>query len=135
MTCEPDKCYDPKERERNRECRHSPFYIEKGPMIRSVCEVNTVELAVCWGRRQWHPTPVFLPGKSHGWRIHGVTKSRTRLMWLGSGGSSSCVLGLGLGKMARAHVNGPWTLVLCYELSQLKYQTSSCSVQSFWKEL
>ena len=19
-------------------------------------------------RRQWHPTPVFLPGKSHGWR-------------------------------------------------------------------
>ena len=20
------------------------------------------------GRRQWHPTPVFLPGKSHGWR-------------------------------------------------------------------
>ena len=21
-----------------------------------------------WGRRQWHPTPVLLPGKSHGWR-------------------------------------------------------------------
>ena len=20
------------------------------------------------GRRQWHPTPVLLPGKSHGWR-------------------------------------------------------------------
>ena len=20
-------------------------------------------------RRQWHPTPVLLPGKSHGWRI------------------------------------------------------------------
>ena len=35
-------------------------------------------------RRQWHPTPVLLPGKSHGRRslvgcIHGVTKSRTRL--------------------------------------------------------
>ena len=36
-------------------------------------------------RRQWHPTPVLLPGKSHGWRslvgcvVHGVTKSRTRL--------------------------------------------------------
>ena len=34
-------------------------------------------------RRQWHPTPVLLPGKSHGWRmvgcIHGVTKSQTRL--------------------------------------------------------
>ena len=36
------------------------------------------------GRRQWHPTPVLLPGKSHGWRawwaaVHGVTKSQTRL--------------------------------------------------------
>ena len=35
-------------------------------------------------RRQWHPTPVLLPGKSHGRRawwavVHGVTKSRT---WL-----------------------------------------------------
>ena len=34
--------------------------------------------------RQWHPTPVLLPGKSHGggawWaRVHGVTESRTRL--------------------------------------------------------
>ena len=35
-------------------------------------------------RRQWHPTPVLLPGKSHGWRsLVGcspwVTRSRTRL--------------------------------------------------------
>ena len=36
-------------------------------------------------RRQWHPTPVLLPGKSHGRRrragytVHGVTKSRTPL--------------------------------------------------------
>ena len=36
-------------------------------------------------RRQWHPTPVLLPGKSHGWRslvgcvVHGVAKSQTRL--------------------------------------------------------
>ena len=35
-------------------------------------------------RRQWHPTPVLLPGKSHGQRawwaaVHGVTKSQTRL--------------------------------------------------------
>ena len=35
-------------------------------------------------RRQWHPTPVLLPGKSHGWRsLVGyspwVAKSRTRL--------------------------------------------------------
>ena len=36
----------------------------------------------------WHPTPVFLPGKSHGWRylvgyspqgLHRVTESQTRL--------------------------------------------------------
>ena len=39
----------------------------------------------CWlWRRQWHPTPVLLPGKSHGRRslvgaVHGVAKSRTRL--------------------------------------------------------
>ena len=23
---------------------------------------------LCWWRRLWHPTPVLLPGKSHGWR-------------------------------------------------------------------
>ena len=29
-------------------------------------------------RRQWHPTPVLLPGKSHGWTtVHGVAKSQT----------------------------------------------------------
>ena len=27
-------------------------------------QVNSVSS----GRRQWHPTPVLLPGKSHGWR-------------------------------------------------------------------
>ena len=35
-------------------------------------------------RRQWHPTPVLLPGKSHGWRglvgcSPGVARSRARL--------------------------------------------------------
>ena len=37
-----------------------------------------------WGRRQWHPTPVVLPGKSHGcpqgaWcaAVHGVARSQT----------------------------------------------------------
>ena len=35
-------------------------------------------------RRLWHPTPILLPGKSHGWRslwaaVHGVTESWTRL--------------------------------------------------------
>ena len=35
-------------------------------------------------RKQWHPTPVLVPGKSHGQRslvaaVHGVAKSRIRL--------------------------------------------------------
>ena len=36
-------------------------------------------------RRQWHPTPVLLPGKSHGWRslegcaVHGVPEGWTRV--------------------------------------------------------
>ena len=34
-------------------------------------------------QKKWQPTPVFLPGKSHGegWqaRVHGVAKSRTQL--------------------------------------------------------
>ena len=37
--------------------------------------------------RVWQPTPVFLPGESHGQRnlgeeVHGVEKSWTRLKWL-----------------------------------------------------
>ena len=30
-------------------------------------------------RREWLPTPVFWPGEFHGLRVHGVTKSQTRL--------------------------------------------------------
>ena len=38
---------------------------------------------ISW-RRKWQPTPVFLPGESHGqkiWRatVHGVAKSQTQL--------------------------------------------------------
>ena len=30
---------------------------------------NNLDLPILLnGRRQWHPTPVLLPGKSHGWR-------------------------------------------------------------------
>ena len=47
-------------------------------------------LQVFLRRRQWHPTPVFLPGKSHGWRrlvgcspwgcfCMGLFKSQTQL--------------------------------------------------------
>ena len=45
--------------------------------------VRVNKLMLGW-RRQWHPTPVLLPGKSHGLRSlvgwgHRVTKSLTRL--------------------------------------------------------
>jgi len=49
-------------------------------------------------RRQWQPTPVLLPGKSHGrggawWAaIHGVAQSRTRLKRLSSSSSSIHIL-------------------------------------------
>ena len=43
-----------------------------------------IYLGIPCQRMQWHPTPVLLPGKSHGQRslvgwVHGVTKSQT---WL-----------------------------------------------------
>ena len=31
------------------------------------CSFLSIGVATFW-RRQWHPTPVLLPGKSHGWR-------------------------------------------------------------------
>ena len=34
-------------------------------------ELSCVPNCICWlvdSGRQWHPTPVLLPGKSHGWR-------------------------------------------------------------------
>ena len=47
-----------------------------------VCDLKSSRVGG-W-RRQWHPTPVLLPGKSHGRRawwavVHGVAKSRTQL--------------------------------------------------------
>ena len=41
------------------------------------------EIATRFWRRKWQPTPVLLPGKSHGWRslvgytVHGIAKSQT----------------------------------------------------------
>ena len=43
-------------------------------------------------RRKWQPTPVFLPGESHGQRwavIYGVAQSRTRLKQLSSSSNKS----------------------------------------------
>ena len=41
----------------------------------------------CFWRREWQPTPVFLPGETHGQRawwdtVHSVTKSWTQPRWL-----------------------------------------------------
>ena len=45
-------------------------------------------------RRQWHPTPVLLPGKSQGWgswwaAVYGVAQSRAQLKGYSSSSSSS----------------------------------------------
>ena len=34
-----------------------------------------------WRRRQWHPTPVLLPGKSHGWRLRSMGSLRVGYDW------------------------------------------------------
>ena len=45
----------------------------------------TVTMVIFKPRRKWQPTPVFLPGKSHGQRsllgyiVHGVAKSQMQL--------------------------------------------------------
>ena len=71
----------------------TPFHLSRSSQniwLGSLCYIaasheflfNTWQ-CICW-RRQWHPTPVLLPGKSHGWRsllaaVHGVARSWTRL--------------------------------------------------------
>ena len=55
-------------------CLRMHIYIFFYPWIKYQCSTN-------W-RRQWQPTPVLLPGKSHGWRglqSMRVARSRTRL--------------------------------------------------------
>ena len=55
------------------------------PICKSLCKYTIDTMYNVSQRRQWHSTPVLLPGKSHGWRslvgymVHGVAKSRTRL--------------------------------------------------------
>jgi len=44
-----------------------PSSLTHGRYYHHISEWINLSKALCW-RRQWHPTPVFLPGKSHGWR-------------------------------------------------------------------
>ena len=65
------------ESSRNYPHQSPPQSVEKLSSTKPV--PNTRRAGDCWytvwgnlllkeGRRQWHPTPVLLPGKSHGWR-------------------------------------------------------------------
>ena len=41
----------------------------KSSTVISSSRHTTIEISIChYRRRQWHPTPVLLPGESHGWR-------------------------------------------------------------------
>ena len=41
---------------------------EKDPELEDSAFAESMAIAPFIRRRQWHPTPVLLPGKSHGWR-------------------------------------------------------------------
>ena len=46
----------------------SPACLEKGIIILWHGSLHLKLSSLIYRRRQWHPTPVLLPGKSHGWR-------------------------------------------------------------------
>ena len=78
-------------------------------------------------RRQWHPTPVLLPGKSHGWRnlagaVHGVAKSWTRLKRLSSSSSSATSDGVAmvLSDAAETRLSGEHVRTLLIGLHNFK---------------
>ena len=41
---------------------------DPGKILISDWKTNLRNGVLDYRRRQWHPTPVLLPGKSHGWR-------------------------------------------------------------------
>ena len=71
----------------------------KKQMLKQISEVQSGALLtnsdITW-RRQWHPTPVLLPGKSHGWRsLVGCSpwgrKESDMTEWLHFHSSLSCI--------------------------------------------
>ena len=49
---------------------------------RKRCELDPWIGKIPW-KKAWQPTPIFLPGESHGQKILGIKKSQTRLVRLG----------------------------------------------------
>ena len=47
--------------------QHSVFFMVQLSHLYMTTMVYSFDYTYLW-RRQWHPTPVLLPGKSHGWR-------------------------------------------------------------------
>ena len=45
-----------------------PLYTKDAVSFNYHHKLKITQNQVRWWRRQWHPTPVLLPGKSHGWR-------------------------------------------------------------------
>ena len=41
---------------------------ERGRYMQKVVIITIAHIYWVFWRRPWHPTPVLLPGKSHGWR-------------------------------------------------------------------
>ena len=76
-------------------------------------------------RRQWHPTPVLLPGKSHGQRslgaaVYGVTQSRTWLKQLSSSSSR--------------HSSDSYCIFIFYLIKLLWLPEKYLSLSYFWRE-
>ena len=81
------------------------------------CQCKRQVRKILW-RRKWQPTPVFLPGKSHGawWAtVHGVTKESDVTEWLNNNPVISCA---------------SYTISLNY-IGKLYFTVLTCSVSSW----
>ena len=70
------------------------IFLTQGSNLHLLHLISCIGRRVLYQRRRWHPTPVLLPGKSHGWRslegwVHGVAEGQTRLKRRSSSSSSS----------------------------------------------
>ena len=79
-------------------------------------------------RRAWQPTPMFLPGESHGRRslvgytVHRIAQSRTRLKWLSNRAAS---------EKTRSIVIYPWLYILNHFLPNTDFLKILVKLQYF----